>query len=197
LRKLTLIATLFVLFGLCNAAFGQQVDAAFDVGTVSAPSSSNPSAGYAAQTIGGGTFLGFSGDFLLKKQFGVGGEINWRASQNLYQGYQPFRPIFWDFNGIWMQRLGKSATAELMAGIGVETVRFYNNYYTCNFISCTNYSSNNHFMGDIGGGIRFYVHGNFFVRPEARFYLVHNNNEFSSGYAARYGVGLGYTFGER
>ena len=32
-------------------------------------------------------------------------------------------------------------------------------------------------MGDVGGGIRFYPYGNFFVRPEVRLYLIHNNVE--------------------
>lgn len=49
----------------------------------------------------------------------------------------------------------------------------------------------------MGGGIRVYLYGNFFVRPEMRVYLVHNNVEFSSGHSrsVRYGVSIGYTFG--
>ena len=55
--------------------------------------------------------------------------------------------------------------------------------------------SNHFFMGDVGGGIRIYAYRNFFVRPEIRLYLVHNNVEFSSSHPARYGVFIGYTFG--
>ena len=49
-------------------------------------------------------------------------------------------------------------------------------------------------MGHFGGGFRYYFHGHFFVRPEAHLYMIHNNLEFSSPYATRFGVSLGYTF---
>ena len=35
------------------------------------------------------------------------------------------------------------------------------------------------------------------LRDEVRLYLIHNNVEFSSGYATRYGISLGYSFGGR
>jgi len=54
----------------------------------------------------------------------------------------------------------------------------------------------NHFLGDFGGGVKLYpTNGGFFVRPEARVYVVNNNQEFSSAHATRYGVSIGYTFG--
>jgi hypothetical protein len=49
----------------------------------------------------------------------------------------------------------------------------------------------------VGGGIRVYVWHNAFVRPEVRLYLIRNNVEFSSDYATRYGVSIGYSFGGR
>ena len=36
--------------------------------------------------------------------------------------------------------------------------------------------------------------GGFFVRPEARLYLVNNNVDFSSPRVTRYGLSIGYTF---
>jgi hypothetical protein len=45
--------------------------------------------------------------------------------------------------------------------------------------------------------LRLYVKGGVFIRPEARFYLVHNNVEFNSNHSTRYGVTLGYSFGGR
>ena len=50
-------------------------------------------------------------------------------------------------------------------------------------------------MGDFGAGIKFYAKGGFFIRPEAQLYLVANNQLFSSSYATRFGVSIGYTFG--
>ena len=178
-------------------AAAQQFDVAFGLGGVSSTSAANASGNYFPQDVGGGTFLGFSGDYLFRRQLGIEGEISWRASQNLYAGYQPFRPIFWDFNGIWAPAVGSRFSPELLAGIGAETVRFYQPYFICSGFGCTNYTSQSQFMGDFGGGIRFYVTHSIFVRPEARLYLIHDNYLFSSGYATRYGVSIGYSFGRR
>ena len=138
---------------------------------------------------------GFSADFLLRHHFGVGAEVAWRAHQGLYGGYQPYRPLFYDFNAIYVPQLTKKVSAELMGGVGGEDLRFYQGVYNCNFVSCTNYVSSQHFMEHLGAGLRFYVWGHVFVRPEAHVYFVNNNREFSSNRAGRYGVSIGYTFG--
>ena len=184
--------TLFVAFPL-----HAQMDMAFGVSTLSNLSSSSaPQFVFGPQDLNGGAYLSFSGNAIfIKKQFGIGGEISWRASQAIYAGYQPYRPIFWDFNGVWVPKMGQRAAGEFQAGIGAESVRFYNNYYTCDFISCTNYDTRTHFLGHFSAGIRFYPVGNMFIRPEAHFYLVNNNEEFTSGKFVRYGVSIGYTFG--
>jgi hypothetical protein len=200
LKKLTLIAALFVFCVLClfeRTASAQQIDAAFGFGSLSS-AAGKTSAGLFFPSAGGGGYPSFSADFLLKKRLGIEGDLFWRASQNLYGGFQPYRPIFYSFNAIWAPKLAKPITAELLAGIGGEDLRFYTPVGNCNFLTgCTNYVSSNHFMGDFGGGIRAYFWRNAFIRPEARFYLIHNNVEFSSGYATRYGVSLGYSFGGR
>ena len=46
-------------------------------------------------------------------------------------------------------------------------------------------------MGHFGGGVRYYIYGHFFVRPEAHLYIIKNNQEFSSPYATRVGISLG------
>jgi hypothetical protein len=194
LRKVLVLAVFSFFFLLMNPAEAQQIDIGFGLGGLNAPSTGGSTV-FSPSSQGGGVYPGISGDFLLGKNVGVQGEIFWRATQGVYNGYQPYRPLFWDFNGIWLPHLAKRVTGELVAGIGVESIRFYNNFYTCSYITgCTNYTSSNHFMGDFGGGIRFYPHGNFFIRPEARFYLIRNNVEFNSNHATRYGVTIGYTF---
>jgi hypothetical protein len=197
LRKLTLLAVFLTLATI--AATAQQFDLGFGVGTVIATSASYATTfTNSAQSLTGGAYPVFSGDFLLKKNFGVQGEIAWRASRSLYLGYQPYRPLFFDFNGVYVPDLGKHIAPELTAGIGAESTRFYTNFVNCSYFGgCTNYVSSNHFLGHFGAGIRFYPHGNFFIRPEANLYLVHNNVEFSSGHFARVGVSIGYTFGGR
>jgi hypothetical protein len=194
LRKLSLIAVLGLLFVIQSNAFGQQFDAALGVGGVTAPSGTVTQGGSTTISQRGGAYPVFSADVLLKHNFGVSGELAWRASRNLYGGFQPYRPLFYDFNGIYAPKLGKHFEPEVMAGIGWESLRFYTPTFQCNFITCTDYFSSNHFMGHIGAGIRYYVWGHLFIRPEAHLYLIHNNVEFPSSQAARFGMSIGYTF---
>lgn len=196
MKKAVLLACLLFFFAL--AALAQSGDIAFGASGLISPTPSSfdiNSGNFFAPTMGGGTYLGFTGDFLLRHHLGVQGEISWRAHQNIYQGYQPYRPLFYDFGGIWAPRFGRIG-AEVTAGIGAESIRFYNNFYTCSYIAgCTNYTSSNHFMGEFGGGLKFYATHNIFIRPEARLYLIHNNVEFAGSHAVRAGVSIGYSFG--
>lgn len=198
LKKLIVLASfsLILVASTTNAQETQQIDVGFGVGTLFAPSSPSSSS-YSPQGMGGGTYLDFSGDYIFWHNLGVQGEVAWRASESLYGGYQPFRPIFYDFNAIYAPRLGKHAQLELLGGLGGLSTRFYTQNYTCDYYTytCTNYVSSNHFMGDVGAAIRLYVHGGVFVRPEVREYFIHNNQEFASGHATRADVSIGYTFG--
>jgi hypothetical protein len=162
---------------------------------MTAPSASSASGNYSPQSLTGGAYPIFSGDVIFyKHQFGISGDVAWKASRGNYLGIYPYRPIFYDFNAIWVPSGLKRVAPQLEAGIGAESIRFYQNFFVCGFSGCTNYSSSNHFLGHFGGGLRLYVKGNFFVRPEAHLYLVHNNLEFSSGRTTRFGVSIGYTF---
>src|SRR5213080_2026500 len=151
-------------------AHAQEFDAAIGFGTLTAPSGSVALANGENVTERGGLYPGFSADFIIKHRLGVSGNVAWRASRNLYAGVLPYRPIFYDFNGIYAPQ------------------------FQCSAFSCTNYVSSNHFMGHIGGGLRLYVWGHMFVRPEAHLYLIHNNSEFPSSQATRFGLSIGYTF---
>jgi hypothetical protein len=189
----TVLSTFVLLAGLAFAQ-NEKGDLALGFGSLLSTSSANATGNYAPQSIGGGLYTTFSANFLLRHNLGVSGELSWRNGRNLYEGYEPFRPLFYDINGLYARRLGKFLGVEAMGGIGAASTRFYSGSYNCNFVTCTDYVSSTHFMGHVGGGIKFYVHGNFFIRPEAHLYLIHNNNEFSSGKAERVGASIGYTF---
>lgn len=199
------VLALFCCFCALNAhaqmygSSSQQFDVGFGVGTLVAPSSASATGAHSAQTIGGGAYLAVSGDYLFWRHLGVEGEVSWRASQNLYEDYRPFRPIFWDFNAIYAPPLGKYAQLEFLGGIGALSTRFYTQTYMCNpyYFYCTNYYSTTYFAGDVGAGVRLYVYHNVFLRPEFREYFVNNNVEFSSGHSTRAGVTLGYSFGRQ
>ena len=191
MKKLSfLVVTFALVFMLGSAAQAQQFDLSFGVSGLTAPSSTAT-----LQTIGGGAYPTFGLDFLFYHNFGVGFNAAFRASQNLYQGFQPFRPFFYDVDAVYAPPLGKHAQLELSAGIGAESVRFYTPFLTCGtFTGCTDFVSSNHFLGQFGGGLRLYATNRIFIRPEAHVYLVHNNVEFSGSHATRFGLSIGYSF---
>ncbi len=197
LRKLTLGATVLLFMSFVPAAFSQQMDFAFGMNTVTAPSGASASGDHFPQSLTGGAYPSFSGGVLITHGFGVNAEVAWRASRNLYAGVAPIRPVLIDVNAVYAPRYGR-ISPELMAGLGAESIRFYQNFINCGFFGgCTNYTSSNHFLGHFGGGLRLYFTNSLFLRPEAHLYLVNNNNEFSSARATRFGVSIGYSFGGR
>lgn len=199
----------FVLSFACAAvlatstvAQAQRGDFGFAVSGLNSPSASagncpqlDPSCAHQDVSLGGGTYLGFNGDLLFWHNLGFGAEINWRASQAPDYNGQGFgyRPIFYNFNAVYSPKLAPHVYVDLVAGIGgVDT-----HYYTgtnCGAYSCTNYTGINHFDGDFGGGLKLIAGHSFFIRPEARVYLIRNNAEFSANHAVRYGATIGYTF---
>lgn len=187
------LGTLLLMAGAAQAQ--TQLDLGFGVSGVKGTSANNAGINFFPQDVGGGVFPTFNGDFLLWKHFGIGGEVSFRATRNLSQGFLPYRPIFYDFGGVYAPPLGKHAALELTTGIGGESVRFYTGTLTCNFFSCTDFTSNNHLLWELGGGVKLYTWRNVFVRPEARFYLIRNNFEFSGNHATRLGATIGYSFG--
>lgn len=186
------------LSAFSNLAQAQKVDVGFGISTIIAPSASSgfDQSGHTAVSQTGGIYPGFSGDVLLWHNIGVGGEIFWRGHQGTYgQSGLPIRPIFYAFNGVYSPKVANHTYLELVAGIGAQSTRQYCGLSCFDPYTNTNFVSDTHFMGDFGGGIKFYPWGGFFVRPEARVYLINNNILFSSNHAIRVGASIGYTFG--
>ena len=98
---------------LGSAAQAQQFDLTFGVSGLIAPASTAT-----LQTIGGGAYPTFGLDFLFYHNLGIGFNAAFRGSQNLYQGFQPFRPFFYDVDLVYAPPLGKHAQLDLSAGIG-------------------------------------------------------------------------------
>jgi hypothetical protein len=145
----------------------------------------------------GGVYPSISADVIFHRRVGFNFETTWKASQASYggPGGQPFRPIILDFNAMYQPKIGKKAGLDLMGGIGWQSTRFYLPYCTSAF-TCNNFTSSHHFLVDVGGGIRYYVHGHVFVRPEVHFYnILNNTNDFSSNSIVRVGASIGYTIG--
>ena len=191
MKKLSLyVASFCMFFILGSTAHAQQFDIGFGASGLTGPPTNA-----VVPTIGGGTYLNFGMDFLFYHNLGAGFNASWRASQNLYEGFQPFRPFFYDFGGVYGPPLGKRAQLNLQAGIGIESIRFYTGTIQGNqFTGFTNFVSSNHFMGHFGGGVQLYMTRAIFIRPEVNFYLVHNQAEFAGNHATRFGATIGYSF---
>jgi len=185
------------LVSFSSVAQAQKADIAFGVSTFDGPGASNANGlDHQPVSLSGGAYTGISGDVQAFHHIGLGGEIFWRASQAQNYNGQGFnyRPIFWNFNAVYAPKIASHTYLELVGGIGALDTHYYTGTY-CGYYSCSTYSSVNHFDGDFGAGIKFYPHGGWFIRPEARFYLINNNWDFSSNYTTRYGASIGYTFG--
>lgn len=197
MRKSALLAVLLGLF-LTAAAYAQQGDAMIGFGT--ALSRGTTSCGVSSCVIPehGGLYMNLGADVIFHKRFGAAFDAAWRAGQGDYAGLGiPYRPILFDFNGVYQPRLSKKIGADLFGGIGWQSTRFYGFSYSTNcvyFGAC--YNSSNHFLVDVGAGVRYYAWGNLFVRPEIRYYHVFNNTaDFASDNVFRVGASIGYTIG--
>ena len=197
MRKTALLAVICGFIFPASLSQAQQADAMLGFGTIMSSGSTACGANSCVIPEKGGLYPTISADVIFHKRVGFNFETAWRASQGSYggPGGQPYRPIITDFNAMYQPKLSKKVGADLMAGIGWQSTRFYLPYCTGTF-SCQNFVSTRHFLVDVGGGIRYYVWGHFFVRPEVHFYHINNNTDvFSNDNVFRAGASIGYTIG--
>ncbi len=190
-----------MLFFCTVFATAQGFDAYFGLGTAH-DGSTNQSVdllgtGTALPTSSmGGVFGTLGGGVMLNSQFGVGGEVSFRFAQGDYAGLG-YRPIFYDFNGIWMPKLGeRHVVPELQAGLGGVDLKFYGGSQTCDPFTgfCSNFlGSSNHFQLHASAGLRFFLTTHLFVRPQVDYHWVRNLNEFASSSVPEYSVAIGYS----
>jgi hypothetical protein len=145
----------------------------------------------------GGVYPSVSAEYISDNHFGLSVEGAFRHHYAYYNSFQPYRPVLYDVNGVYTSRLARKTRGDFMAGVGGETLMFYNPVYNCNIPTggCRTYLNSNHFLVHFGVGIRYSVWRNIFVRPEAHWYFIHNNFEFHSDNVFRVGASIGYTFG--
>jgi hypothetical protein len=201
LRKFALITSeCSLLLFLASFAHAQQIDLALGASTTFSSKYNGSSQAFLPPAEKGGTYPGGSAEVLLKhRRIGFNAEVAVRYKNGLYNGYQDFRPIFYDLNAVFAPRLGKKITGDFMAGIGGETIRFDNPNGNCSYpAGCPIHLSDNHFLMHLGGGVRYYAWRNFFVRPEIHYYRIVNNTlDFNSNNVFRAGASIGYTIGPR
>jgi hypothetical protein len=146
----------------------------------------------------GGVFGTVGGDVMVTPKLGVGVEVAFRFAQADYASGYNYRPVFYDFNGIWAPVTGKHLfVPEFQGGLGGASLRFYGGtpYYDYNTGQYTNFAgSSNHLQLHAGAGLRIYFSDRAFLRPQVDLHWVRNlNQEFKSNTAMAYSIAIGYS----
>jgi hypothetical protein len=147
----------------------------------------------------GGTFLDFGGGLMLTDHFGAAAQVSWRATQGDYAGLK-YRPIFYDFDGIWQPAKRGRIAPELRAGIGGVSLRYYYNQSSCDqFAGCSSSNqyleTSRHFQVHLAAALRIRATEHVFIRPAFDVHYVNNFYQFGSNWVPAYSVSVGYAFG--
>jgi hypothetical protein len=195
LRKFALFLSVCTVLWLPTFAGAQELDLAVGGSKLYSTKNTNASLAYLPPPESYGTFAGVSLLRTFENHFGYSAELTTSYKRQLYNGFQEYRPFLYDLNAVFAPHVAKRMTADFMGGAGGQTVVFYNQYNGCGFPGgCTPRVNSTHFLLHAGAGLRYTVWRGIFVRPEANFYRVFNNNDFHSGNVLRLGASIGYTF---
>lgn len=199
LRKFALVLSVCTLFPLfSNFASAQQTDVAVGAGILLSTKNNSASESFLPPPEKGGLYPSFSIVHIRSNQFGYSGEFTYAYKEHLYNGYQEYRPILYDFNAVFAPHVANRTDAEIMGGVGGQTVIFYNIYGSCGFSSgCSTHLNTTEFLFHASLGIRYRFFRHYFVRPEAHLYHIVNNSSFHSDNVFRVGASVGYTFGQQ
>jgi hypothetical protein len=157
--------------------------------------------------------LGFGGDLILWKNFGVGAEVNIQPAQQKYvdlssqaaaSGLSTLslnsRLTLYDFDAIYEPVNQKKVAVKIKGGIGGANIKFYEGgSYSNSVIGSQNvnqyFGSSNHFAVHGGFGVQIYLTDHIFVRPEFDIHYVNNLSQFGSNLVKEEMVWLGYSWG--
>ena len=184
---------------LCSAlAHAQQVDVALGAGILLSTTNLTASQAYLPPAEKGGIYPSFSIDRILKNRFGYNAEVALSYKHEVYNGFQEYRPIFYDLNAVFAPHLTRRIDAVFTAGAGGQRVLFYSPSGNCNFSTgCSTALNSNHLLFHLGASVRYTLWRHYFVSPEANFYHIVNNVEFHSDNVLRVGASIGYRFGPK
>lgn len=159
--------------------------------------------------------LGFGGDLMLKKKFGVGAEVSFEPGKQTYipnlttlaalYGVNTFtiqsRMTIFDVNGIYQPVSTKKFDIKLQGGIGAANLKFYENTSSSSVLGSQNLSqyaqSSNHFNLHGGVGVDVFVTDHVYIRPEFNIHYVPNLTQYGSNLVISGMVWVGYGWGDR
>jgi hypothetical protein len=146
-----------------------------------------------------GLFADVGGSLMLTQHFGAGAQVSWRAGSGDYAGLN-YRPIFYDFNGVWQPVKRAHFVPEVQAGIGGVRVGFSASQTNCDaLVGCQTFNlgseSSNHFQAHFALAARLYVTPHIFLRPAVDAHWVNNFFQFGNNWVPQYSLGIGYSVG--
>jgi hypothetical protein len=197
-----------------NVGFGAAQDKALgsvDLNTLTSCLPSSVACGNTPKLSG--FMLGFGGNLMLWKHFGIGGEVSLQPARQDYLTFQQQslgtfgdklqdRVTLWDINGIFQPVSTKRAALQLVGGIGGANVKFYEQLTSSSAVLGNSnqsqfFGSANHFQVHGGVGVQLYVTDHIFVRPQFDVHYVNNFSQFGRNLVTQEMVWLGYSFGDR
>jgi opacity protein-like surface antigen len=197
LRRFALFVPVLIVL-LVALSQAQQVDIAVGGSTLLSAASLSDSANFQPPLEKNGLYLDVSADVVRRQRhLGLEFDTAWRYHQTSYPfNGETYRPFFNSLNVLYEPRISKKIKLDFLGGIGIASTRFQGVSGSCNSptVGCVDFTNTNHFMEDLGAGVRYNVWRHFFVRPELRYYHIQNNEEFNSDNVFRVGVSIGYTF---
>jgi hypothetical protein len=151
-----------------------------------------------------GFFLGFGGDVMLWKKFGIGAAADVMPVRSDY-GPLLYRQAFYDVNGIFRPVSTKRVALQLEAGIGGAHTGFGVNEAggcvgtaVCTPSSIQPVGSSNHFDIHAAVGVSLFVTEHIFIRPQFDIHYAPGlTDQFKSNLVPAGMVWVGYSFGDR
>jgi hypothetical protein len=200
--RLSLAVALMFLFSTALVS-AQRLDLYFGMGTArTSPQAATDSLGnpVTAPSLGG-VFGTVGGGVFLKPTFGVGAQVSWRFAKADFPTLGTtlgYRPVFYDFNGIWTPMSTKRVVPEFQAGFGGASLRLYDptqQYYDYNTGRYTSFiGSSNHLQLHVAAGLRFFIKPHLFIRPGIDYHWVRNlSNELGTNNVPEYTIAIGYS----
>jgi hypothetical protein len=161
-----------------------------------------------------GATIGFGGDLMLWKKFGIGAEVGFQPAKETYVNLNASaaanglnslsvqsRMTLFDVNGIFEPVNTKKVALKLEGGIGGANLKFYESGSSSSVLGSQNmsqyYSSANHFQVHGGVGVEIYLTDHIFIRPQFDVHYVRNLTQFGSSAVTSEMVWLGYNWGDR
>lgn len=176
----------------------------------------NPSGAGCASTPALNAFMmGFSGDLMFWKHFGIGAEVSFQPAKQNYVTLQSASPTLgqgainlqsrttlYDFNGIYQPVKTERVAVKLYGGIGGANLKFYESGTSTTALTGTQafsqyFGSANHFQVHGGAAVQIYLKGHLFIRPQFDIHYVNNLSQFGHNYITQEMVWLGYTLGSQ